>query len=341
MLVPIVDEYYTTASVIARTTFPPTERGDALRFLEYYLWRAHLPTELPAVALAVGRFRPTPMEATFLEGFLDSLMDAGTSDPRSFSVATIDIVGRMADLQFDDRERQIPGWFVMESLRKYLTKQLTGPRCSDSITESMLPSTFNMALRLLHAADDVKPIEAADVRPSRLLGAARIDLYWQTADASRLFAQWMQLHGPQKDPVPERIRRTDDWRDAAERFVTNLEQWTGHSEASDRDYFYQKATLYANLLAVMPPSGVRSRALTSFIRFMRHENTDRSRRPLWFVFVNRLLELASSDARSEVLEAMEFSGDPVLSVYGRLERILPQGRRSARQASDVFGPATY
>jgi hypothetical protein len=323
MLVPIVDEYYTTVSMIARTTFRADERGDALRFLEYYLWRAHLPTEMPAVALAVARFRPSTSEATYFEGFLSSLMDSGASDPRGFSVANMDIVGRFADLQFDDRQRTVPGWHLMESVRKYLTKHLAGPRCRDSSTESMAPSAFNMALRLLHADEDVKPIEANQIRPSQLLNGARIDLYWQTGEARRLYEAWMELHGPAKDPVPERVRRTDEWRDSAERFVTSVEQWTGRSEASDRDYFYQKATLYANVLGLMPPSSVRSRTLTSFVHFMRLENTDRSRRPLWFVFVNRLLELAHSDMRREVLAAMESSGDAVLSIYGRLERMLP------------------
>jgi hypothetical protein len=334
VLVPVVDEYYTTVSLLARTTFRPGERGEALRFLEYYLWRAHLPTELPAVALAVERFRPNASEATYFEGLLNSLMDAGTSDPRSFSVADIDIVGRFADLQFHDHERQVPGWYLMEALRKYLTKHLAGPRCSDSVSESLTPSTFNMALRLLHADEDVKPIEP-QIRPSRLLGGARIDLYWQTGEARQLFETWTQLRGPDRNPVPERKRRTDEWRDAAERFVTSLDQWTGRSEASDRDYFYEKATLYANILELMPPSAVRSRTLTSFMHFMRLENTDRSRRPLWFVFVTRLLDLAHGDARREVLEAMESSGDAVLSVYGRLERMLPQGQRKSNRASDA------
>jgi hypothetical protein len=331
-LVPVVDEYYTTVSLIARETFRRDERGEALRFLEYYLWRAHLPTELPAVAVAVERFRPNASEATYFEGFLNSLMDAGSSDPRSFSTANIDIVGRFADLQFEDRERHVPGWYLMESLRKYLVKHLAGPRCADSVTESLLPSTFNMALRLLHADEDVKPIEASQIRPSQLLRGARIDLYWQTGNARRLFETWTRLHGPAKEPVPERIRRSDEWRDGAERFVTDLEQWTGRGEASDRDYFYEKGTLYTNILGLMPPSSVRSRTLTSFMHFLRHENSDRSRRALWFVFVTRLIELARGDLRREMLDAMESSGDAVLSLYGRLERMVPAGSR-ARSSS--------
>src|SRR5437764_6631163 len=50
VLVPALGEYYTTLSLLARTTFPSSRRGEALRFLEFYLWRAHLPSQMPAVA---------------------------------------------------------------------------------------------------------------------------------------------------------------------------------------------------------------------------------------------------------------------------------------------------
>lgn len=39
-LVPAVDEYYTTLSLVARRTF--ADRADALRFFELFLWRARL-----------------------------------------------------------------------------------------------------------------------------------------------------------------------------------------------------------------------------------------------------------------------------------------------------------
>ena len=326
MLVPVADEYYLTASVLARTAFP-RDRGEALRFLEYYLWRAHLPTELAAVALAVDRFRPTPAEATQLEGLLTSLMDAGSSDPRGFSVANADIVGRFADLQFADRNRNVPGWFLVEAVRKYLTSHLGGPRCSDSTTESTVPATFNLALKLLGADLEVKPIDANAIRPSRLLTGASIDFLWQTGESRRLFDDWMELRGRGRDPLPGRDRRTDTWRTAAERFITDVDEWTGRSEASERDYLYEKATLYYNIIGLTSPGTIRVRAIRSLTAFLRHENNDRSRRPLWFVFVGRLLDLSRSDARHDVLDAMEGSGDPVLSLYARLERIVPSGQR--------------
>jgi hypothetical protein len=331
-LVPVADEYYTALSLLARTTFTPAQRGDALQFLQFYLWRAHLPTEMPAVALALQRFKPTVNESVYFESFFNAIVDAGTSDPRGFSTANFELIGRVADLQFFDRERSVPGWHLMESLRGYLVRHLSGPRCADSVTESLAPSTFNSALTLLHADQDVRAIDSAQITPSRLLPGARITMYWQTFQARRLREGWQSLRGPGKDPIPEALRKKDEWRDRANDLVTDIGQWNGRSEASDRDYFYQKAALYTDLLDLMPPSTARTRALASFLGFMRHEDTDRSRRTLWFVFVRRLLELAHAEYRREVLDAMEHSGHPVVSLYAKLERLVPGGQRAVQRA---------
>src|SRR5581483_5582462 len=336
VLVPAVDEYYTTASLIARTTFNG-DRGEALRFLEYYLWRAHLPVEFPAVALAVGRFRANQTEAQQLEGFIESLMNGATIDPRSCSSATIDIIGRVADLQYADKQKGLPNWYLMDALRTYLVKTLAGPRCSDSPTESVTPSTYNMALRLLHAEKFVDAIDDTKIRPKQILAGAPIDYFWQTAESRRLFQAWMALRGSDSKLTPERVRRTDEWRDKALGFLVDVDRWTGRSESSERDFFYEKATLYANIIGLMPPSSARRRGLDLFADFLRHQDTDRSKRTLWFVFVNRMLEFSRGDGRQDVLEVMESSGHPVLAVYAQLERLLPQG---TRQASSAAGPAT-
>src|SRR5207247_6125021 len=84
-LVASSDDYYTSLSVLARTAFGK-DRDEALRFLQVYLWNAHLPNEMPAVARALQRFRPTAFEATYLEGVLHNILAAGSIDPRGVSV---------------------------------------------------------------------------------------------------------------------------------------------------------------------------------------------------------------------------------------------------------------
>ena len=324
-LVPAVDDYYGALSLLARTTFG-ADRAEGLRFLALFAWRAHLPSEMPALARAVQRFRPRADEAAYLEGLLRVIFEGATADAPGFSSAALDIILRTADLQDADTALGVTGSHVMQALRAYLVVQLNAPRCSDNVTASLTPSAFNAALRRVKADLVVQPIAADAVRPSARLGAARIDLYWQTADARRLHAAAVRLRGPGRTPLPERVRQSMEWRNQAERLLTDVEQWTGTREPAERDYFYQKAVLYTWLLDLMPPSPVRTRALRSFVDFLRHSENDRDRRALWFAFVSRLLDMARGSYRREILAALEDSHQPVLSLYARLER-LAQSRR--------------
>jgi hypothetical protein len=321
-LTPAVDEYYAAASLLARRTFDGN-RGDALRFLVLYLWQARLPAEMPAVARAMDRFRPEPSEAAYLETVLRSILEAGRPDPRGFSLANIDIVSRIGDLQAADRARGILGWHLLEALRAYLLVYLKGARCSDSVTEALVPATFNGLLRRMRADRDVKPIDGRSVRPSRMLGAARYDWYWQTPDARRLRDAAMQLHGSGPVPVPEKTRQTREWQAEAERLLADIEQWHGTREPAERDFFYQKSVLFSRLIDIAPPSAIRTRALRGFVDFLRHSDIDRDRRPLWFAFVNRLRDMARGNNRREILDALAQSGHPVLSVCAQIDRLAP------------------
>jgi len=318
-LVASVDDYYTALSFLARTSF--ADRGEALRFLQLYLWRAHLPSEMPAVARALQRFRPTAYEATYLEGVFHNILEFSTSDPRGFSASNLEIVTRVADLQKAYRDIGVLNFFLLDALREYLLAQLKEPRCSDSETESMAPAAYNAAVGRLGAAKLVDLMDPNGVRPSKMLGTAKIDMYWQTPEARGLHEDALDLRGRGQNPLSIRIRRSQLWREQAERFFEDLARWTGRSERFERDYFFQKSFLFTGVIELTPPSSVRSAALRSFVEFMRQSDPDRDRRSLWFAFLTRLLEMARGDDRREILAALENSHHPVLSLYARMERL--------------------
>jgi hypothetical protein len=191
----------------------------------------------------------------------------------------------------------------------------------------MTPASFNAARHRVGVDDDVRPIDAATLWPSKMLGTARLDRYWQTPDGKRLHDAGMALRGPDKEPLPLKTRQAVEWRNDAERFLTDIDQWTGIRERSARDYFCQKSLLFIGLLELMPSSTVRSHAVRSFVDFLRHEDDDKERQALWFAFVNRLLEMAHGNDREDILTALENAHHPALSVYARLERLIPVGRR--------------
>jgi hypothetical protein len=324
-LVPAVDDYYGTLGSIARTAYA-NNRADAIHFLEFYAWRAHLPSEIPALALAIQRFREGPNEAAYLESLLRLILEGSSRDAAGFSSAALDIVSRITDLQIADTAIGVTGFTAMDALRTYLVAQLKAPRCADNVSATLTPSTFNAARRRARADAEISPIDSDLTRPLTTLAPARIDLYWQSGDAAHLHNAMAQLRGPDAAPLPLRVRQTAEWRSQAERLLTEVEQWSGMSEAAERDYFYEKSALFTWMLELMPQSAVRSRALRAFVEFLRHTEADVSRRTLWFAFVNRLLELARGSSRTEILSAMEQSHQPVLSLYARLERIAPERR---------------
>jgi hypothetical protein len=324
-LVPAVDEYYSTLSRLAGAAF--RRRSEGLNFFELYLWRAHLPSEMPAVARAIQRFRMGHDEAAYFEGLLRMLLQGSSPDPPGFASAAPDIIARMADLQIADTALDVLGSNVMDALRGYLLTQFKAPRCADNTTAASMPSTFNAAVRRARADFDVRPLDAEAARlPTTMSGVARIDLYWQSVDAGRLYDAMAHLRGPGAVARPLRVRQTAEWRDEAERLLTAIERWNGTSEPAERDFFYEKSVLFTWLLDLMPASQVRSRALRSFVDFLRQRETDVNRRALWFAFVNRLLEMSRGPYRVEVLTAMEDSHQPVLWLYARLERLTPERR---------------
>jgi hypothetical protein len=322
-LVPAVDEYYSALSLIARTTFA-ANRADMMRFFLTHLWRARLPSEMPAVALAVQRFRPRLDEAIYLEGVVRSILDSGARDPRGFSSANLDIVSRIAELQLADHTQGVPGWYLLEGLRDYLLAHLSGTRCSDSTTEQFVAPAFNGAIVRLGAARDVDRIDAAAVYPSKLLASAGINYYWQTPEARRLYRSEGWLRGDGKTPLPEAVRQTKDWRDQADLLLTDIEQWSGLREASARDYLYQKGVLFAGLVDLTPAGTIRTRAVRAFIDFLRQSESERDRRSLWFALLQQFLGIARADSRREMFAELEASRHPVLSVYARLEKVARQ-----------------
>jgi hypothetical protein len=322
-LVPAVDDYYSALGLIARTAYA-RNRADAINFLELYAWRAHLPSEMPAVVRTIQRFRRGTIEAVYLEEFLRLVLQGASIDAAGFSSAALDIISRITDLQIADAAIGVTGSPVLGALRTYLIAQLKAPRCADNVIAALTPSTFNAAVRRARAEFDVAPLDASLARPLSTLAPARIEMYWQSGDAGRLHDAAVRLRGPGAAPVPLRIRLTPEWRGDADRLLTDIEQWSGTSEATERDYFYQKSVLFTWMIELVPPGALHTRAVRAFVEFLRRMETDSSRRALWFAFVNRLLELAHGSSRDEVLSAMEQSHQPALSLYARLERIAPE-----------------
>jgi hypothetical protein len=119
------------------------------------------------------------------------------------------------------------------------------------------------------------------------------------------------------------IKRTPAWQAAALEYLTDLELWHNGRDESERDYFDQKSLLYDVYLNVVPSGAIRTRAVRSFVDFIRRSDTGRLPRALWFSNVKRLIDHGDP----ATLPAMEQSGHYLLSLYARAERLLDNRRR--------------
>jgi len=326
LLAPVADEYYATLATIARRTFADTIEGhaEAVRFFEIYLWRAHLPSEIPGVLRAVRTMRLSRVEAGYFEGTLSALLEHVDRDARGFSNYGLDIVSLMSDLADADRKAGVSGETLMRAERRLLVAQLSAGRCADSVAETPIAETFNTVVRRRDFAPDlVAPLTTADVWPAKVLGAARAEPYWVSAEARPLLFGLLALRDAAAGRRSAIIKRSPEWQAAAQRYLSDLELWDGSRERIERDYFDQKSLLYDVFLNVVLPGALRTRAVRSFVDFLRRSDTGRLPRALWFANVKRLLE--RGDAAT--LPAMEQSGHYLLSLYARAERLLGNNRR--------------
>lgn len=329
-LVPALDEYYLALATLARETFPKTSAGraDALSFLELYLWRARLPSEMPAVVRALDRIRRTREEAAYFERLLYVLLESSNADPRGFSVAGADTVQRVTELELGDKTLGVDASFLSEGLRKHLLAQFKAARCGDSTAEARIADAFNAMLKRTGADNNVHPLAAFETAPARTLDSTRIDLLWQSAEARELHDEAIDLRGPAAKPVEMRVRLTRDWLERAERHLVRVDQWTGFHEAAERDYFFEKGVLYIGLLDLVPHVALRARVFRSFAEFLRHSDAQQ-RRQLWFAVAARLIELTRSDDSPQLLPILESSGDRVLALYAHAARLFNVDRLPA------------
>jgi hypothetical protein len=324
-LVPVADEYYGTLATIARRTFANTAEGHAaaLRFFEIYLWRAHLPSDIPAVVRAVRAMRLSRVEAGYFEDTLNAIVDHVDTDARGFATYGLDIVPKMTELADADRIAGVLGESLMRAERKLLVAQMSAARCSDSAAETPIAESFNTIVRRRDIALDlVAPLTNADVRPVKVLAAALPQWYWQTEGARRLVFALLALRDSAAGPRSVLIKRREEWQAAALQYLTDLELWNGAGEPIERDYFDQKSLLYDVYLNTLLPGALRTRTAQSFADFIARSDTGRLPRALWFANVTRLLEhgdIATS--------AMEQSGHYLLTLYARAERLLDNNRR--------------
>jgi hypothetical protein len=319
-LVPMLDDYYQTLSMLARTSFggSPLERADALWFLELYSWKATRPTEMLSIVSSVIAYRATPDDAQYLENVLRWIFDHGEYEPRAFATIGPDLVSKIGDLDAANVKAGVRNATLLRGFRRYLASQLSGPRCADSPTERRALDSFNR-LVMLRGEPALTPIGASEARPSRMLGTARTDRLWQSPEAMHLRIEAARLFGDGRKPLSPREKSTRDWQTRATAFLQDLDRWGGARGPAERDYLDEKPSLLIGFFEIAPSGPLRARALRDAIAFLRR-SAGRQPNAAWFAHVSVLLDLANGSDRDPILDALEGSDEPTMMTYARLRR---------------------
>ncbi len=312
--------YFATATTIAGIGFTPEERkrDEAALFLNERVQRLTSAVELaPAIRMVSAASRiMTSAQYKLLTSSLAAAFERISGDNRAFASALPEISKEMTVFR---------GSELNEAYRQFLVKNLTGPRCADSDLGDFARSAvadFNSGINAT-----VIPIKLDDIKPSRMDAKAMVTYSGNRAEEALLSAKLTSLLlGDGHAALTDQQKNTAEWREQFSDALHNIEGIKPAIGESEALFYYRKGTALRGLLLVAPSGESRDKILQEYISFLKASNFQQESLIEWFGMVESL----AADTRSmnagefqKMLNAFEASGHAVLSLYARMERMLP------------------
>ena len=319
-LLPDVSPYFDALVAVTQGAFSPQERtkGEHLAFAAAALSRASAIAEfglagytLASLDLPQRQFDPA------LRGFASKLASA-PADSRSFLLFSKSIDTAVGLLVARARQLGVSPETLIASYRRFLLAQFHVARCIDSGTGArmILPSSlFGEAIR-----GEKPPISEEEMTPAFFDSGMKLEPYWATAEAERINVGCLKLRqGLGGSTSSDAASQVTD-------FLNSLENWGSNSEASEEDYYHQKAIVYEVLLEVVPPGAPGDRVIDSFVSFLKSSNLQQRNAVEWYwhvrAAVNRVLP-RHPDQAAKILAAYRSSGNIVLMLEAMLDQVAP------------------
>jgi hypothetical protein len=335
-LVADVSDYYLTAAAVARAGFTARERteGEPIAFVRTVLSDASAIADMaPAAGMVAGLDWPRE-QFELAAGALAGKLEAAAPDCRSFlfHARPIDqaVAGVIARLQSSGGQAEA----LAEAYRKFLVTQLRAPRCADAEQGNLrfagpeAGTLFGDAMR-----GEQPALTAEEMTPESVEGEMKREPYWQTSGARKVYEECLALRqSPSGVNYSEATRRTPEWNRRLTDFLSTLANWSPAEEASDADYYHQKATVYEALLELAPPGDAGPQLIQSYLDFLKSSNVQRDNPAEWFWHarstVNRVRPVHPEQA-DRLLAAFRASGNIVLVLEAMLEALgSPDGSSS-------------
>jgi len=123
--------------------------------------------------------------------------------------------------------------------------------------------------------------------------------------------------------ITDAERATPEWARQLTDFLSKLETWSPHDEASEADYYHQRAVVYEALVELAPPGPARDLLLQAYVGFVTHSNLQSEAPVEWYWHARSLLDRMRVDpsASAKVLNAYRASGSVILQLQASLDSL--------------------
>jgi hypothetical protein len=337
-----VDHFYQTLASLAARSFTAKEKaaGEPYRFVARYAGAIQSAVQAGPMADVIAGWDGSDTDFTALLSAYGAALGKIHGDDRSFSYAQ-KLGTRIEALVSQCKRRKVSPLPLLETYRLYLVVHLSASRCADDdrvggggTTFGMVTSRdagqpvsspeafFNEKLRM----DPLQPIQEIESTPSRLEGEASVMPACQEAACKAIVGRYRELIvGPGGQPLRPADRATPEWHSKLETILSDLKKWSP-GNASNPDFFRDKAALYNDLLNLAPPGRGRNAVLRGALEFVLAGREQAASRIEWFLPLNGLLARTVLDpiGFGPFAAEMRNSSDPVVALYARLEAVAPR-----------------
>ncbi len=314
------DAYYEAVARVMTAAFSPEEISSGQRgeFLRSVVSRVVSHSQLPPVTRLITA---SDLSGTELANVISSyifVLDGLRGDAHSFYATAGRSVDEFATLITRLDKQGIVTLPLITSFRRYLVANFKATPCTPFKAQDSgkLPSAleeFNTKFANRFQAAGLTVITGEEIK-NEVKDTSPIDgepPRWNSKDYSDLLFSGQGL--------PDMPREKPSIEAKYQEYLLRLNGWSNQSEP-ETEFFHQKSLLYLGVIRRLGPSVMRTNVLMDFVKFLEQNSYQQVSKVDWFLYTRRLLDVSTQPAeRSEVINALTSSGDPVLNLYGRLE----------------------
>jgi hypothetical protein len=343
LLVYDVTRFYAVLGRLAGEAFTPAEieKEEPFKLLQRYA-AIQSPAQLGPMAhlLASAKLKDGQFDS-LLGSYLAGMKEL-SGDDRSFTFAR-PAGAQIRELVEAIKRREGTPLPLLETYRAYLVRHLTGARCADNVqvdvklVMSNISSAMEKSQEALNAAgyfndslrqDPLQPINTMEEQtPSKTEAEAEGVKGCDSSQCSEIGKKYRGLiFKNDQTPYTAEEKASAEWHNKLKEFLAAVADWKQDTDATAAEHFRFKCSVYSELFSLVPNGSDREMLVRANLGYLKQSSQAAASRIEWFYPVNLLIVRIALDplGLGPLLEDLRKSGDPVVSLYARLEQLVPR-----------------